>query len=124
MFAGMIIVPLAISDRTSFGGDLLLVRDVGHLLGDEALAREVHLAHVPVAGTGGLSLTVDDPLLARHGNYVAVVVYVTVTVCGVAVAVRMSVTVGAHMSESPTRTARISTRPTILCYRESIRRVS
>jgi hypothetical protein len=57
-----------------FGGDLLLVGDVGHLFGDLAESREVHLTHVPVAGAQGFFLALDDPILARFRDVMAVAV--------------------------------------------------
>ena len=43
-------------------GNLFLLGDEGHLLGDHAQAREVHLAHVRVAGSSCFSLAPDDPI--------------------------------------------------------------
>ena len=48
------------------------MRNVGHLFGDQALAREVHLAHVGVAGTRGLFLALHDPLGTRGWDLVVV----------------------------------------------------
>ena len=99
MFAGMIIVPLATSERTSSGGDLLLVGDEGHLFSDEAFAGEVHLAHVGVAGASRFHLTLNNPLAAwgRNGVVVADCFLARGCVITVAVAVQIpAVTVRTH----------------------------
>ncbi len=57
-----------------FGWNLLLLRDVGHLFRDKALARKVHLRHILVAGARGLGLALDDPLTAPRGHLVPVAI--------------------------------------------------
>ena len=52
-----------------FGRKLLAVGDVGHLLGDHALARIVHLGEIAV---GILGLAACDPLCPGFGNTVSV----------------------------------------------------
>src|SRR4051812_9491919 len=49
------------------GRDLLFARDVLHLLGDGALAGEMHLREVAVAGLGGFGAALSDTLSARFG---------------------------------------------------------
>ena len=92
MLAGMIMRAARDLVADELGRDLLALRDEGHLLGDEALAREVHLAHVRVAGARGLFLALYDPLGARLRDGVSIA-------DGSAVAVRVTISVCAHWPE-------------------------
>ena len=74
MFAGIIIRPTAISSRIKLRRQLLRLRHVRHLFGDQPFARKVHLAHVPVAGARGLFLPLHDPVRPRRRHLVSIAV--------------------------------------------------
>ena len=69
MFAGMIRRPAAISVAHQLRRQLLPLGDEGHLFGDAALAGEVHLRHVRIAGARRFLPALYDPLRARFKDF-------------------------------------------------------